>query len=55
MNSMPLCEGQHVKKYLFDLYKKIRILILSFCSFFFFFFVIYRKNLPERLTHALDF
>lgn len=46
MNSMPLCKGQHVKKYLFDLYKKKRILILSFCAFF----VIYKKNLSEKLN-----
>ena len=47
MNSMPLCKGHHVKKYLFDLYKKNRILIPSFCAFFGG-GVTYKKNLPEK-------
>lgn len=49
MNSMPLCKGHQVEKYLFDLYKKKGILILRFCAFFFF-LVIYKKNLPEKLN-----
>lgn len=51
MNSMPLCKGQHVKKYLFDLYKKKRILILSFCAFF----CNIQKESIRKTKRALDF
>lgn len=46
MNSMPLCKGHDVKKYLFDLSKKKH----SYSKLFLFCFVTYKKNCPKNLT-----